>query len=206
MNYHPNFEENKIYHVFARANGKEKMFISNDDYELFMIRLQKYILPIAEIYAYSLIPNHYHLMIKIKGHDELLAFKKFQNANFIENENWLANLITHQFSNFQNSYCKKINFLHKRKGSLFIERLRRLEVKDDDQFTATVFYIHKNPVHHSLAANMRDWPHSSYHQYLSEENSFLTTQPVIDQFGGMKFFLRFHSQEIFSKAAVELEN
>ncbi len=206
MKYYQRFQEAKVYHVFARANGKEKMFISDNDYDLFIERMHKYIIPIADIYAFSLIPNHYHLMVKFKSQDELLAFAKSQKLNFKETDDWVNDLITRQFSNFQNSYCKKINYKYKRKGSLFIERLRRLEIKTDDQFTATVFYIHKNPVHHAIAVKIRDWPFSSYHQYLSDENCFVKTDSVLEHFGGMTHFINFHDQQIFAKESVELEN
>ena len=121
MNYHDSFEEENIYHVFARANGKEKMFIRDDDYDLFLDRLHKYVMPVADVYAFAFIPNHYHLMIKIKSYQQLLIFAKQKKLHFQESEMWINKLITRQFSNMQNSYCKKINYKYKRKKERKIE-------------------------------------------------------------------------------------
>ncbi len=182
------------------------MFLHYDDYDLFIFRVHKYILPVAEIYAYSLIPNHYHMMVKIKSYEALLAYAKSQTLSFQEKDMWINKMILKQLSDFQNSYCKKINFKYKRKGSLFIKRIRRVSVESDKQFISTVFYIHKNPVHHSISKDIRDWPFSSYHQYLDDGNLLINPEPVLQNFGGKEHFLQFHNQKIYPKESIQIEN
>ena len=39
-------------------------------------------------------------------------------------------------------------------------------VRDEYDFARHVDYIHYNPVKHGLVRSVRDWPHSSFHQYV----------------------------------------
>ncbi len=54
----------KFYHIYNRAVGDEKLFKTPDDYFYFLEKLKRYILPVAEVYVYCLLPNHFHLLIK----------------------------------------------------------------------------------------------------------------------------------------------
>jgi putative transposase len=67
-------EPSKYYHIFNRANGWEKMFFTDENYTFFISKFQYYISPVADIYAYCLIPNHLHFLLKIKSEKELIDF------------------------------------------------------------------------------------------------------------------------------------
>ncbi len=69
----PLFEAGITYHVFNRANNYENLFIEEKNYSYFIKLMSKYLLPIADIYAYCLMPNHFHFVLKIKSVDELPA-------------------------------------------------------------------------------------------------------------------------------------
>ena len=60
-----------FYHFFNRANNREDLFTEEDNYRCFLELLKKYIPPIAEVYSYCLLPNHFHLVIRIKELEEL---------------------------------------------------------------------------------------------------------------------------------------
>lgn len=156
MNYHASFEPNTFYHIFSRATGDEKLFKNEENYRFFLTKFKKYINPIAETYAYCLLPNHFHFLVKIKDGGEL-------NSSFNEaNSKNISAHIMQSFSNFLNSYTKSFNKVFDRKGSLFMDYLRRVEITSNEQLHATLFYIHKNPVHHGLCKNINDWHWSSY--------------------------------------------
>jgi putative transposase len=57
-------EPERFYHVYNRAVGKESMFRSRTDYLEFMNRMKEFVLPVAEIHAFILLPNHFHFMLK----------------------------------------------------------------------------------------------------------------------------------------------
>ena len=65
------FEPGVVYHVFNRGNNKEDIFKEEKNYMYFLSLLQKYVMPVAEVYAYCLMKNHFHLVVRIKDADLL---------------------------------------------------------------------------------------------------------------------------------------
>ncbi len=60
------FEVDNIYHVFNRGNDSQKIFFSSENYLFFLEKINTYINPYADILAWCLMPNHFHLMVYIK--------------------------------------------------------------------------------------------------------------------------------------------
>ncbi|WP_265428821.1 transposase [Chryseobacterium sp. YIM B08800] len=107
-----NFEFDSVYHIFSHVNGKELIFREETNYQFFLKQLDKYIIPIADIYAYYLLPNHFHL---------LLRFKNIEDIN-VEDEH---RSLMKNFGNFLNSYAKAFNKKYSRKGALFLNAVKR---------------------------------------------------------------------------------
>jgi len=120
MDYHIALEPDRFYHIFSRAIGNETLFKESKNYNFFLERYKKYIAPIADTYTYCLLPNHFHFLIRIKSEETL-------RTNGISN----AEKIMQNFSNFLNSYTKAYNKLYNRRGSLFMDYLRRVKVEDN---------------------------------------------------------------------------
>ncbi len=106
------------YHIFNRANGSDKLFVIEDDYFYFLQKLNRYILPVAHIISYCLIPNHFHLLVEIKEFEPsvLKLSKQFNKSPYL--------YLSKAFSNFFNSYTKSFNKAHKRSGRLFLYPFR----------------------------------------------------------------------------------
>ena len=68
------FEPNNIYHVCNHGNGDDLIFREDDNYRFFLERLRVYITPVAAIYAYCLMPNHFHFLLRVKPEEELIEF------------------------------------------------------------------------------------------------------------------------------------
>ena len=212
MDYYQPLIAGEKYHIVSRATGNEKLFTETENYRFFLQRFDKYISPVADVFAYSLLPNHFHFLVEIKPYNVLLELYKnkkkvLKSAQDIlnDNNNWQPEFVMQQFSNMLNSYTKSFNKRNNRMGALFMDYLRRVPIKTSEQFTATVFYIHKNPVHHGLCKNMQDWKWSSYNSTLS--NSFVKTEreKCIDEFGSKEQFIAFHDRPIYLKNAVVVE-
>ena len=199
MNYHIPLIPDRTYHIFSRAIGKEKLFIEEDNYRFFLRQFLIHIQPVASTFAYTLLPNHFHFMIRIKDidtiHTEFLRVKK--NKKFTLE--LAPEFVMERFSNLLNSYTKAFNKKNSRRGGLFINLMRRVEIIDDAQFGATIFYIHKNPVHHQYVKSIGDWHWSSYHSLMSELPTMLLRDEVIEWFGGREQFKKFHQQPIYLK-------
>lgn len=64
------YSETDIYHVFARANNREKIFLdkSDKDYYINLIKLSKDELNIR-VFAFAIMDNHIHILLKAKRED-----------------------------------------------------------------------------------------------------------------------------------------
>jgi REP element-mobilizing transposase RayT len=61
------------------------VFRQQDNFRYFLERYRLYISPIAETYAYCLMPNHFHLVVRIRKREaieELIRNKKNKSNNF----------------------------------------------------------------------------------------------------------------------------
>jgi putative transposase len=122
---------NNSYHIFNRAIGDEKMFRSNENYFYFLNKMKYHILSVCDVYTYSLLPNHFHLLVKIKDEQTLIGLfqkKKNRMPDLISGE--LSQMVTQQFSNWFNGYTKAFNKMYDRKGSLFMDFMKRSLVED----------------------------------------------------------------------------
>ncbi len=198
------FEPDKIYHVYNHANGTEVLFKSDGNYKFFLDRLKSYILPIADIYAYCLMPNHFHIALKIKAEPELLAYFSSRNIS-LQNTEGISERVLQEFSNFFNSYTKAFNKMYKRRGRLFTASLRRKLIDNDIYFRRVIHYIHFNPVHHGFVDDPRDWKYSSFEVYFSTKPTSVNRQQVISLFNGIDGFNEYHKQKIDEDLALELE-
>ena len=200
------------YHLFNHANGWENLFSEPKNYEFFLGRLSMHVLPVAHLYAYCLMPNHFHILLKIRDEEELTKY--FTSGNeFIEagsdalpqkpvkeiDGELLIKKISKSFSNLFNSYTQAYNKMYDRRGSLFIPNMKRKEISNDGSFCKVVHYIHSNPVHHQFVKTIDKWPHSSYQIFLSKGSTKLDREYVLNIFGGLDWFIKYHQQPIDPK-------
>ncbi|MFZ4706171.1 MAG: transposase, partial [Bacteroidales bacterium] len=173
-NYTAILEPDSIYHVYNRANGNENLFYIPDNYDYFLQKYIQYIHPIAETFCYCLMPNHFHLLIRIKSEDELLNLTGLKNinANLTGLKN-LSGLLSQQFSNLFNSYSKAINKQQGRKGSLFIRPYKRKNIDSTFYLRKLVQYIHFNPIEAGLCYEPSKYKYSSYSALLSDSKTLL---------------------------------
>lgn len=59
------FEAGDIYHIYNQGNNRQKIFFNQENYYFFLKKLGDYILPYADILAWCLMPNHFHLMVYV---------------------------------------------------------------------------------------------------------------------------------------------
>ena len=74
----------EVYHIIARGNNKEKIFEKNSDKIAFMNILKKRQADyLTEIYAYCVMSNHIHIMMKAR-YDILPRFMQRINSTYAE--------------------------------------------------------------------------------------------------------------------------
>lgn len=190
----------QYYHIFNRAVGKEKAFLNDENYRYFLRLAKKHIAPVASVYAYALLPNHYHLLVRIKDEKVISDYYESNKQKpFDVLQKSYAEVVVQCFSNHLNAYTKAFNKMYDRKGNLFIPNFKRSEAAHDSDITSFIFYIHKNPVHHALADEIGKWKYDSYQSILSEKPTLLAREEIISWFGNKEAFIKFHRQPVYLK-------
>lgn len=205
----------QIYHIFNRGIAGSSTFLSARDYERAMdtigyYRFRKPVVKfsrfaeakeevrdhfnsqlnrnekLVEIYAYCLMPNHFHILL---GQNIDNGISKFMGM-------------------FGNSYTKYFNKKHKRFGSLFSNRFKSVLIEDDVQFTHISRYIHLNPLTSRVVkdlASLRDYKWSSFPDYaVLNKESFCNTDRILSLFGKRDSYLDFVEDQADYQLSLEL--
>jgi len=196
-------EQEGYYHIYNHANGIENLFRTDENYHYFLKRYSHFIYPVADTFAYCLMPNHFHFLIKTK---ELVQISEVSETSDVLDETIpnLKNPYSKAFSDLFNSYTKAYNKMFNRRGSLFNRQFKRKAVENDEYFTKLIHYIHANSVHHGFVNTIEDWPFSSYHAFLSNKASLLNRNEILELFHGKEDFVKFHKQPIDLKIDLEM--
>jgi putative transposase len=204
------------YHIYNRGTNRENIFIEERNYEYFIRLYRKHIEPVAQTFAYCLLRNHFHLLVRIKAEEEIFpstskALQVFSTNEELAVQNgsarnhagpsrkplgpeYIKQYPSKKFSDFFNAYAKAINKAYDRTGSLFQHPFGRVMVTSERQFWNVIAYIHQNPQKHKFVKDFREWKYSSYGVLLSEKPTPLKRDLVFDWFGGREQYLDLHAQ------------
>lgn len=161
-----------IYHIMLRGNNRQQIFIDDEDNRRFIDCMKK-----AkkagnfELYAYCIMGNHVHLLIKEDQEDIALIIKRF--------------------------LCRYVfwyNKRHERSGHLFQDRYRSEAVETEAYLFTALRYIHQNPVKAGLCTQIDRYPYSSYNEYVIQPY-VVDTQFILDQIT-LTDFKRMHSEDV----------
>lgn len=149
----------EIYHIIMRGINRQTIFTTEEEYTRFIYTLGRYKKKCGfEIYAYCLMPNHLHILMKV-GSEPLAQIMR----------------------RICGSYVYWYNKRHDRIGNLFQDRFRSEVVEDDNYFLTVLRYIHQNPVKAGLCKNIEEYPWSSVEEYIEPGI-------IVDRAFGLGFF------------------
>jgi putative transposase len=194
-------EHGKYYHIYNRGNNRENLFVEERNYRYFLQLYAKYIEPVADTFAYCLMRNHFHLLVRIKAGQDL---HDLGNSDPKDLGDPLGLDPSQQFGKLFNAYAKAINKAYHRTGSLFQHPFGRIEVDSDAYFARLVVYIHQNPQKHGFVASFDEWPFSSYHALLSAQATRLKRDGVLAWFGGAENLVATHRELMVEQPIVAL--
>ena len=198
---HP-LEPDTSYHIFNHANGFENVFCQEDNFHYFLEKVRLYISPIAEIYAYCLMPNHFHLVIRIrkrkviealiinKNFSKVLNFGKVMDSKISDSQ--IEKYLSKQFANLFSCYTQSFNKVNNRRGSLFIKNFKREPIFDKQHFLNVVIYTHRNPIHHGFRKNYDEWDFSSYNEIIEGVCDHIEVGKLLQLNGGLESFKEKH--------------
>jgi len=188
----------EIYHLFNRGNNRQDIFYQTKDYKRFINTFcyyrfsdpkpsfsdlskkklnnfyptlkNKYV----EILCYTLMPNHFHFLIKQLRENGISIF----------------------MSQVCNSYTKYINTRYKRSGSLLQGTFKSVRITTDEQLIHTSRYIHLNPIVSSLAIKDDYYPWSSYPEYIHSGPQICSTSEVLNFFPSTQKYQEFTMAQV----------
>jgi REP element-mobilizing transposase RayT len=195
MNIVP-LEYGKFYHIYNRGINGCNLFRDNENYEHFLYLYDKHVGKVADTFAWVLMRNHFHLLVKIRTVQEL-NLQGFKNLEGLKGTD--RNFANQQFANLFNAYTKAINKRYHRTGSLFEHPFKRIPVTTNDQLKYLVYYIHHNPIHHGFCEHYLEYPWSSYLTMISPKQTKLSRDKVLEWFENKTYFEEYHSKEQIEK-------
>ena len=145
--------ESGVYHVMLRGINRQQIFYDEED-NAYFIQLLKRIKETSsfELYAYCLMGNHVHLLLKV-GKDPIETIFRRLGAAFVY---WY-------------------NIKYARVGHLFQDRFKSEPVDDDRYFLTVLRYILQNPVKAGLCRTPENYPYSSVREYLKGSDGVTDT-------------------------------
>jgi len=195
MNSIKPLEFGKVYHIYNRGTNRAPIFRTHHNYKYFLHLYSKYIDPVVDTYAWVLLKNHFHFLVRVKDLEEAFA-----TLTGIWEPVRLKKLSpSRQFSHLFNSYARAFNQQEKRTGALFERPFKRIEVDNDQYFKDLVVYIHRNPVKHKIREDAADYPWSSYGNTVSIKPSFESKETVLGWFDSVGNFKAHHRRSRYSK-------
>jgi len=145
------FIKSSVYHVYNRGHNKQQIFINHKDYSRYLKRAGEYIgKHQVTLFAYCLMPNHIHLLIRQDGDVSIDRF----------------------IHRLHTAYTMYFNKKYERVGSVFQGRFKAKLVDTDEYLLHVSRYIHINPIElfhvqgRALISELGAYPWSSYGQYV----------------------------------------
>lgn len=150
-----NLVSGEYFHIYNRGNGKNKIFLDEEDYNRFIkllyvcnsqnnFKFRDSIVdikidaldfergkPIVSILAWVLMPNHFHIFL-------------ISHRSDLWEEGY--NPITEFMRKVSTAYAMYFNKKYKRTGSLFEGKFKSKHISEDNYFNYLFAYIHLNPV------------------------------------------------------------
>lgn len=175
--------EQSYYHIYNRGVNKERIFLDEKDYKVFLSYLKLYLLlpnlqrdslkvapsrhlknfnEQVKLIAYCLMPNHYHLLIWQKEADRINFF--------------MRSLAT--------KYARYFNRKYKRTGPVFESAYKAVLVESEKQLIYLTKYIHRNPIEFLPTKRLFvGYKYSSYSNYLGKFNqSWVEKENILSLF------------------------
>jgi len=141
--------ESGIYHIMLRGINQQVIFEDEEDYYKFVETLENYkAVSGYKIFAYCLMSNHIHILIKVEKEELDLIMKRIAGR-----------------------YVYWYNWKYYRKGHLFQDRFRSEPIEDNSYFLTVLRYIHQNPVKAGIVKSIDDYRFSSYNDYIEEDSA-----------------------------------
>ncbi len=169
-----------LYHVIARGNHRNQIFLTPNDYEKYLTLVERYKERYDfRLYAYALLSSHLHLLMETAD----IPLSKIMQG-------------------MQQTYTQFFNWKYDKVGHLFQGRYKAVLCQKDTYLLELVRYIQLNPIRAGLVKSITHYPWTSYSSYLkNKKDKLIDADVVLAQFGHDKITARRHYQQ-FIRAGI----
>jgi len=187
------FEKGHLYHIYNQGNNKQKVFFERENYLFFLKKLKIHILPYADILAWCLMPNHFHLMVYV-NHVEIA-----ESGSATPSRAPTFNSLNKSIGIMLASYTRAINKQKNRSGALFRPKTKaecldcfkgitpsfynregftqiNISNPEKDYPQVCFDYIHANPTKANLVDKDESWEFSSAQDFAGFRNGTLANK------------------------------
>lgn len=164
------FVENHLYHIYNRGNNQQQIFFNRENYLYFLQTVNKFIAPVSDILAWSLMPNHFHLLLHA-NHQSVVQVRQSPVT---------INALTEGIRLTLSSYTKALQKQRDFTGNLFQQKTKSKCTDDGTvHYSLTTFhYIHQNAYKAKLVSRIEDWEFSSFPDYIGLRNGKLCNKEL----------------------------
>ena len=179
-------EADYFYHIFNRGINSNLVFLNTENMSFFLRKTEQYVLPFFEIYAYCLMPNHFHFILRPRSNfvisSEITASGRGLHSKESVYSKSLAKLVS--------SYTQAFNKVYQRSGSLFESPFKRIRIDSEDYLRNLIIYIHQNP------EDFQNYKFSSFKAIVSNMETSIAKCAVLDLFDDKDNFMICHRKHI----------
>jgi len=163
-----------IYHIVVKGINSQLLFEEAKDYLKYLEILEYHKENCSfDLFAYCLMSNHVHLLIRTNKVPLESIFKKINTA-----------------------YANWFNMKYSRSGPLQDGRYYSEPIDSLDYLLSALRYIHKNPLKANLEKSVGSrYPWNSYHAYIMRKNKLVDTEFILSAFNSIDKFIDFHSND-----------
>lgn len=157
------------YHIYNRGNNRERIFFESDNYLYFLKKIKEYLVPVADVLVYCLMPTHYHIVARVKPK---------QTSEILKTSD-VSDEVSKAMMKLSVSYTKAINKRFQRAGVLFQGQFQAKPILTSYYLLNLCRYIHGNPVKDGLIADVSQWQYSNYLEWIGERDGKLVDKAFV---------------------------
>lgn len=180
-------ESGYFYHIYNRGINSCVIFKDDNDKYFFLKRLKEYLLDYVDFYAYCLMSNHYHLILRIKNNITLTPLKPKMGLHSQQS------IVSKQVAKLMSSYTQAFNKKYNRHGALLEKPFKRKRIVSEEYLRQVIVYVHRNSL--DIHNKMEDYQFSSYKNILSTAITNIKRKEVISLFENIENFIFCHQKE-----------
>jgi putative transposase len=201
------FVPNNYYHLVFKSIDGILLFQQAADYRIFLERFKQFTNVVFDNWAYCLLSNHAHFIIKTKPVETIIkniaetelskqtvSMKKLLTAT--ASEIIFDEMIERQVNSFMVSFANFTKNKYRHHGGLFQKPFKRLKIDTDAWLQTAIIYIHINPLKHKVFYNCTDYPYSSYPAFTGATAGYCVKEEVLHFFGGLNQFIQLHNEKV----------